>query len=222
MSANSPSELQTLVDSVVDECPSLDRASLSRYLGDIVAWNDRIGLVSKRSTLTSLRRLVLQSAQLLDFLGERGVLPADGRLTVVDIGTGAGFPGVVWKLMEPRLRVTLIERKQKKATFLERTRVALGLEGVEVSQGDAEELGTHTRLAGRFDVAVTFAVGGPRDVARVVEPFLKPAGWYCTVRPLGEQVQPRNIGTSLVLEFAVDKDYGRCSLYRRRADAPGR
>jgi 16S rRNA (guanine527-N7)-methyltransferase len=218
--ADSQTPIQSLAAALAAEFPPTDPRSLGRYLEDIVDWNDRIGLVSKRSVLPSLERLVLQSGGLLGFLRDRTVISPSGNHTVIDIGTGAGFPGLVWALMQPSLRVTLLERRQKKVTFLQRMTVVLRLANVDVAEGDATELGTYERFSGNFDVATSFAVAPPASIAHIVEPFVKPGGCYATLRPRDESAQPDRIGRSLVLESATDHDSGQFCIYRQSSSRP--
>jgi 16S rRNA (guanine527-N7)-methyltransferase len=137
------------------------------------------------------------------------------RLEVVDIGSGAGFPGLVWKLLAPELALTLVDRKRKKVTFLERTCVVLRLNDVEVVEGDAVEVSSYERFRGRFDVAVSLAVGTPAEVARFVEPFLRDGGCYCAVRPLEESAQAPDVGKTLSLSATKEAEHGRFFLFRK-------
>jgi 16S rRNA (guanine527-N7)-methyltransferase len=222
MVAHSQAQIDSLAKTLAAEFPPLPLESLARYIGDVVEWNDRIGLVSKRSTLPSLGRLIRHSARLYEFLQEQNVVRGAGGESVVDIGSGAGFPGLVWKLMQPTLAVTLVERRQKKATFLQRTTVVLGLKGVEVVEGDAVEVATYERLSQHFDVATSFAVAAPDAIARLVEPFVKPGGHYCTLRPREEMTSPERIGRTLALVTVSEHGHGRFCVYRRTEDAaPG-
>lgn len=222
MNDQSPKQLNAITSALVREFPQLPATLLARYLADIVTWNDKVGLVSRRSTTAVLDRLVRQSALMHQFLLEN--LPAvsprrdDKDLRVVDVGSGAGFPGVVWNLLQPGLRVTMIERKQKKTTFLQRTIKILDLKRAEAIAGDAVELGHRDDLASGFDVAVSFAVGTSDSVARLIEPFLDSSGVYCTLRPRGEE--PRLEIANRALHFIThsDHEFGRFCLYGRTAD----
>jgi len=216
---DSQTPIQSLTKALAADFPPLDPDLLGRYLGDIVEWNDRIGLVSKRSVLPSLERLVRQSAWFLLFLRDQRVIAPSGDQSVADVGSGAGFPGLVWKLMQPSLQVTLLERRQKKVTFLQRMTVILGLAGVEIAEGDATELGTYERFSESFDVTTSVAVAPPSSAARLVEPFVKPGGYYATVRPREEMFQPDRIGRSLVLAAVTDHECGQFCLYRQQSSA---
>lgn len=219
MTQNSLARFRALADSIAAEFPSAEPELVVRYLADIVRWNDRAGLVSKRRVVPTLERLVHQSVGLYRFLYDRGQVTPGGDQTAIDVGTGAGFPGVVWRLVHPSLRVTLVERRQKKVTFLQRMKVVLALAGLEVVGGDAVELAGDERLSEMFDLATSFAVASPSAIARTIEPFLKPGGVYATVRPLGELAQPSQIGRTLRLVATEDHDCGRMCSYRLRGSA---
>jgi 16S rRNA (guanine527-N7)-methyltransferase len=77
---------------------------------------------------------------------------------VVDVGSGGGLPGIPLKIVRPNLEITLIEADQDKAAFLVHACAALGLEGIEVVAGRAEEAGHDPRLREAFDLAVARAL----------------------------------------------------------------
>ena len=87
----------------------------------------------------------------LDALGALEALPADVG-DVVDVGSGAGFPGLVWACARPGLRVVLCEARQRRAAFLRAARRELSLDAAEVVEGRAEAL-----PAGAFSAAVSRA-----------------------------------------------------------------
>src|SRR5690606_26572411 len=77
---------------------------------------------------------------------------------VVDVGSGAGFPGVPLKIARPDLSMVLLDATLKRVRFLQAVIERLGLEGMEAVHGRAEELGRRPGWAGSFDVAVARAV----------------------------------------------------------------
>ncbi len=216
MVTNSEDPIVSLCDRLMLEHPGLDQARLSRYLADINSWNSRIPLISRKTPIQVMERLVRQSVLLYDYASDQ-IAPhlAFRGLRIVDIGTGAGFPGIVWKLLQPDMSVTLVERNQKKATFLHRTVATLGLKDVGVQEGDALEIAAQPEFREGFDLAVTFAVGNLESVAPYVEVFLRPQGWYCTMRPVEEEVQPASVGKGLELFSASEIEFGRFCLYRK-------
>ena len=77
---------------------------------------------------------------------------------VIDVGSGAGFPGLCLRIVEPSLRLTLLEASGKKTAFLTKVKAELGLEDVEIVRGRAEKLANEARFREQFDVATLRAV----------------------------------------------------------------
>jgi 16S rRNA (guanine527-N7)-methyltransferase len=102
--------------------------------------------------------------------------PTDRAVQLVDIGTGAGFPGLVLKIVRPSLDVTLIDATAKKVAFVNDVIAALELERVQAVQGRAEELGQDDRYRSRFDVATARAVASLPVLLEYVVPFLTIGG----------------------------------------------
>ena len=109
-------------------------ALLSEYLDLLLRWNARTNLTAIRSPEEIVRRHFGESLFAGAHLGEP--LP----MTLLDLGSGAGFPGLPIALLHPQIAVTLAESQNKKATFLREVVRSLGLENVEVWAGRAEDL----------------------------------------------------------------------------------
>jgi 16S rRNA (guanine527-N7)-methyltransferase len=133
---------------------------------------------------------------------------------VVDIGAGGGFPGIIWKILRSEIALTLVERKYKKAAFLERAVVVLRLNNVEVVAKDALETANKEKYRRKYDVAVSLAVGPTERLFKAVESFLRKGGYYCSVRPTGEKARPARIGSSLVLRETETMEKGMLYLYQ--------
>jgi 16S rRNA (guanine527-N7)-methyltransferase len=214
MTAESSESISPIVQSLVSRFPVLDKNGLSLYLSDIVSWNRRIPLVSRKNTISVLKRLVIQSLLFREFIVEHCSSPAAFAETrIVDIGTGAGFPGLIWKMIDPGSNLTLVERNQKKATFLQREVVVLGMDGVEVVEIDAHVASARLDLKGSFDLAVSFAVGGVERVSPLVDPFLRPGGWYATQRPLSEKSDSITADGNLELTATRKAETGNFCLF---------
>lgn len=146
----------------------LDLLLLYRDL--LIAWNRRVDLVAPSNPQDILRGHVLDSLLLLVVCE-----PARGG-RVVDVGSGAGLPGLVWAVARPDLHLLLLEPRRKRAAFLERAMSELGLPNVEVEARTAEEAGKDPRWRGRFDLAVARAVAEPEEVLKVARDLLKVGG----------------------------------------------
>lgn len=98
----------------------------------LVRWNERTNLTSIRDPVAILRRHFAESAYLTQVLHL-------GPGTLVDIGSGAGFPGIPVRVLSPETKVVLVEAVQKKAAFLKEVARAIGLQGLEVFAGRFED-----------------------------------------------------------------------------------
>ena len=97
-----------------------------------------------------------------------------GRL--VDVGTGAGFPGIPLKIIYPGMKITLVESVGKKAMFCQHIVRVLGLENVEVIQARAEDLGQKAEHREKYDWAVARAVAQMNVLVEYLLPFVKIGG----------------------------------------------
>ena len=143
-----------------------------RYLQELRGWNKRINLTAIADPED------IQTKHFLDSLTVSLAVSKDvlSKGALVDVGSGAGFPGLPLKILWPGLRVTLVESVGKKATFLRHMVSTLGLEGVEVHNRRAESLAHDPSLRESFDVAVSRAVAEMSALAELTLPFCRPGG----------------------------------------------
>ena len=99
-------------------------------------------------------------------------------IRLADVGTGAGFPGLPIKIMEPSIRLTLIDSLRKRVEFLEETAETLCLKDVECIHARAEEAGRDPGLREQFDVAVSRAVAKLSVLSEYVLPFVRENGLF--------------------------------------------
>ena len=140
------------------------------YYRELADWNRRVNLTA----ITDYREV--QVKHFLDSLSAYLAFPriSTCRVRLVDVGTGAGFPGVPLKLAFPQIHLVLVESVGKKSRFLEHLVEVLGLSSVEVSTGRAEELARTSEFRESFDLVVS------RGVAKLpVPPGVHPAILLC-------------------------------------------
>lgn len=116
---------------------------------------------------------------LLDSLTLTGLAGLEGR-TVVDVGTGAGFPGVPLAIARPSARVTLLDSLGKRVDFLQESCRALGLDNVECVHGRAEEFAGERRET--FDLAVSRAVAALPVLCELCLPLVKVGGAFWAMK----------------------------------------
>ena len=108
-------------------------AAISTYIDLLLKWNARINLTAIRAPEEIVERHFGES-----LFAAKHILAQGPIKTAIDLGSGAGFPGVPFALLVPEVKVTLIESNQKKSTFLKELIYLLGLRNVKVFSGRAE------------------------------------------------------------------------------------
>ena len=143
-------------------------AALARYAAMIRGERERTALISRRSLDAIEQRHFAESLALAEVLQERKLLQSPA----LDIGSGAGFPGLPIKIAHPDLRLTLLESNEKKASFLGRVITELSLEGVSVVAARAEEAGRLPEHRASYALVLARAVAPLRVLAELALPFL--------------------------------------------------
>lgn len=150
----------------------LGPAALERFAAyhrEILLWNRRINLVSERSVPEIVVRHFLDSLTPAPFL-------ASPEGTLIDLGSGGGFPGIPLKIALPTLRLSLVEASRKKSSFLSHVVRTLRFDGVAVIRKRVEELTAEAELSGRFDTLISRAAFKLPELIRMASFFLKPGG----------------------------------------------
>ena len=98
---------------------------------------------------------------------------------LLDVGSGAGFPGLVLKILCPSLELTMLDSQQKRVTFQQEVAAELGLQGVRSFHGRAEEM---TELRGRFDIVISRAVAKLDILNELCMPQLKVGGRFIAMK----------------------------------------
>lgn len=102
--------------------------------------------------------------------------------SLIDVGTGAGFPGMALKILAPSLEVTLLDSLNKRLDWLDETAQALGLDRIETVHRRAEEAGADPAYRERFDFATARAVADLRLLAELCLPFVKAGGRFLAMK----------------------------------------
>ncbi|MCY4554195.1 MAG: 16S rRNA (guanine(527)-N(7))-methyltransferase RsmG [Candidatus Poribacteria bacterium] len=171
-------------------------AQFDRYRAELLRWNEHINLTAITDEDEIIHKHFLDSLSVLEH-----ITPKKGD-TVIDIGTGAGFPGIVLKIYVPDIRLTLVEASKKKASFLKFLIPQLNLDqelvyryfdkgasswsnqkvNVEVLTERAEVCAKDPDRVGAYDWVFTRYVATIRDSAVYCLPLLKPTGKWVTYK----------------------------------------
>jgi len=138
---------------------------IAKYFELLSIWNRKIRLVSKAASVDEFEREHVQDARRL------APLLADAR-SLIDIGTGAGLPGMLIKIMLPDLEVVLIDSIRKKVSFCDEAIRSLGLNGIRAVCGRAEDEGVREAL-GAFDAVVSRATWKLKKYIEISAGYMK-------------------------------------------------
>ena len=145
-------------------------SKFSKYLGLITRWNRVHSLTALRTDQAIAEGLLADSLLFLE------AVPRDA-VRLMDLGSGAGIPGIPLKIVRPELELVLVEARRKKASFLATVVRELGLPQTRVVGDRAEQLlDLEPGMSGWFDVVVARAAGRPADVRDLSFSFLRPGG----------------------------------------------
>ena len=163
---------------------TLDQRRLDQfaaYAAELRRWNERVNLTAITAESEIVARHFLDS---LRCALSWGTAPQ----SLVDVGAGAGFPGLPLKILRPELQLTLVESVEKKAAFLRHIAAALDLSEAEVLVARAEVVGQAPAHRERYDVAVARAVAELRVLSEYCLPLCRVGGRF--LAPKGALVEP--------------------------------
>ena len=148
----------------------------------LIEWNTKLNL----TRITDPEEIAVK--HYLDSLILLAKVEVPEGSSVIDIGTGAGFPGIPLKIARPDLRLTLLDSVRKRLTFLEAGVRELSLSDVEIVHGRAEDAAKDKRLRETFDFAVARAVAGMSILAELCLPFCRIGGRFAAYK--GPEIGP--------------------------------
>jgi 16S rRNA (guanine527-N7)-methyltransferase len=149
------------------------------YFELLVEWNQRINLTAIEDLEGVQTKHFLDSMVGLPLIAEelKTSVPPSTALRAIDVGSGAGFPGIPLKIVWPSLRLTLLDGTGKKVTFLREVVQALNLADVDVVQGRAEELALQTAYREQYDLVMARAVARLNTLVEYLLPFVRQGGF---------------------------------------------
>lgn len=188
---------------------------LDCYAAFLVAYNEKVNLTALTEPRDVLVKHFLDSMLLTRHLE----IPLGASL--IDVGTGAGFPAMPVLLLRPDLRVTLLDSLNKRIVFLQLLAEKLGVE-VACIHGRAEEAGRDPALREQFDVATARAVAALPTLSEYCLPFVKPGGVFVAMKGPSEHASDGAHGAALLggdapeaVDYTLEEDARRLILIRK-------
>lgn len=143
-----------------------------KYYEILVEWNSFMNLTG----ITKYEEVVQK--HFVDSLALCKAIHVENVNTLIDIGTGAGFPGIPLKISYPHLKVTLLDSLQKRIKFLNEVIIQLGLEDVETIHGRAEDFAKPSMKRESYDVCVSRAVANLSSLSEYCLPYVNLNGYF--------------------------------------------
>jgi len=150
-------------------------AAFQTYADELREWNEKFNLTAIKDPEGIQIKHFLDSLSILKVLPSSSVARS-GPSSFVDVGTGAGFPGLPLKIVYPDIQLTLVEATGKKVKFCEHVIAKLNLQGVTVIKARVEEIGHNPAHRERYDWVVARAVAEMSTLAEYLLPLVKRGG----------------------------------------------
>ncbi|MBE6144606.1 MAG: 16S rRNA (guanine(527)-N(7))-methyltransferase RsmG [Firmicutes bacterium] len=147
---------------------------LEKYYELLVEWNQKINLTA----IIEKEQVYLK--HFYDSLTLNKVIDLDQELTLVDVGTGAGFPGIVLKIAFPKLKITLLDSLNKRIEFLKLVIKELDLKDIEAIHARSEDYAKENRE--KYDLATARAVAPLNILLEYIVPMLKEGGFFLPMK----------------------------------------
>ena len=179
-----------------------------KYYALLVEWNGKMNLTA----MTEPGDVAVK--HFIDSLSGWDGEVFQGNERIIDVGTGAGFPGIPLKIFQPGLRLTLLDSLNKRVRFLQAVVDALGLQDVACIHGRAEEAARDKSLREGFDIAVSRAVARLPVLAEYCLPFVRVGGIFLAWKGLQYKEEAQEAGQAA-------KILGGGSIRMRRVELPG-
>ncbi len=149
---------------------------LMTYKALLLEWNEKMNLTAITEDFEVITK------HFLDCLTVQNSMDLTQVKTLIDVGTGAGFPGMVLKIAFPNIKVTLVDSLKKRLNFLQVVIDELGLKGIECVHGRAEDVGKNKAYREKFEICASRAVANLAVLSEYTLPFVKQGGYLIALK----------------------------------------
>ena len=139
-----------------------------KYMDLLIEWNEKINLTAITNRKDIIVKHFIDSLTIQRYLGD--------AVNIIDVGTGAGFPGIPIKIINPNLKVVLVDSLNKRINFLQDVIKKLNLDNIEVIHARAEDLGQNKKYREAFDIVTSRAVANMSVLSEYLLPLARVNG----------------------------------------------
>lgn len=206
-----------------------------KYMNLLIEWNEKMNLTAITEPKEIILKHFIDSITILKYI--------DDNSKLVDVGTGAGFPGVPLSIMNPTLKIILVDSLNKRLIFLQEVVKELNLKNIEIVHARAEEFGQNKNYREKFDIATSRAVANLATLSEYLVPLVKIGGKIISMKAsnakeeindaqkaievLGGKIEKieefdlpeSDIGRTIII---IDKNKCTPAIYPRKAGTPAK
>lgn len=205
--------MSELIKSIVREYSEASGLGLSEeQLGQLDAYAAMLVKTNEVMNLTNITddegiavRHFIDSLTLVPYIRAEQERASRKELSIIDVGTGAGFPGVVLKIAMPELKLTLLDSLNKRLSFLNEVSSVLGLKDVNTVHGRAEDAGRDRKLREKHDISCARAVASLPVLCEYCLPFVKQGGAFLAMKGNVEEEEQASVKAVSVLGGKKEK-----------------
>lgn len=158
------------------ELTELQIEQFNKYYELLIEWNNKINLTAITEKEEVWKKHFEDSISIVKAIDMNSVE------SVIDVGTGAGFPGIPIKILFPHIKLTLLDSLNKRINFLNIVISELGLDNVETIHGRAEDFGKDKNYREKYDICVSRAVANLSTLSELCIPFVKVNGYFISYK----------------------------------------
>lgn len=178
----------------------------NQYYELLIEWNKIMNLTG----ITDFDEVMLK--HFVDSTAISKAVKLETKSTLIDVGTGAGFPGIPLKIIYPHLKVVLLDSLNKRIRFLDEVVDKLGLSDVETVHGRAEDIAKKEQYRENFDVVVSRAVANLASLSEYCVPFIRQGGYFVSYKSGTVDEEARNAKKAIYILGGEIKDVKKFCL----------
>lgn len=168
MNKNFSEKMKQLANDINIKLDEKQVTGFYKYMNLLLEWNEKINLTAITEVDDIIIKHFIDSITALKYI--------ENGSKIIDVGTGAGFPGIPLAIINPNLKITLMDSLNKRIIFLNEVIKKLEIKNIETIHGRAEEFGKNGKYREKYDIAISRAVANMSTLSEYLIPFVKENG----------------------------------------------